>query len=315
LLYGNYNWQLSSEKADIEFKQLSESLSRITHHATIKNNSNEIPHPNPPISISFKEKSKFSNEHLNGIRDAVETICLYLISLDSQTTHIVIESGYDTSGFVPNGGSVLGKAYINEKRVVFNPNMLHGIDIFFVAIHEFLHILGFGASQWNSLITKGTEPHFYSGFLVNSLTENYMVVDTQTLSHWSQHTELSSEHHMDIMEPYISEYTKLSTESFAVIQEVQSNILSVACRNTQDCNIILSHRNISHETAMCHQFASTLPGICLDADFCSTHTCSSVYTTTPVMSDRLSIITNVIAVLSVAVASGFRMFIENTHNN
>lgn len=313
MLYGNYNWQLSSERADIEFKQLSESLSRTTPHSTIENISIEIPQPNPPIHISIKEHSHFSNEHLNGIRDAAETICLYLVSLNSKTKHIVIESSYVASGFVPNGGSILGAAYIEENRVVFFPNTLNGIDIFFVAVHEFLHILGFGNSQWHELITNGHEPHFYSGSLVNSLTENYMTVDTRTLSHWSEHNKFSPENKMDIMEPYISEYSQLSTQSFAVIQEVQSHILTIACRNTQDCHTIFSHKNLQHETVSCHQFASTLPGVCLDEAFCSLHTCSSVYTTTPVMSDRLSIITNTVAVLFLSIASGFRMWAENNH--
>lgn len=309
-LYGHYNWHVSSENADMQFKALANTppLSREPHLLSKNNTNNTYPtilQPAPPIEIKFASTSMFSNEHLNGIRDAASMISLYLIRKGNSTIGITIDSSYNIHKDVPTGSTTLGEAYINENKIIFYPENLHGLDIFLVAVHEFLHILGFGTVEWETHLNSNNQNIIFNGSLVYKLAGTYPDVDKHSKSHWSGLTVLSSGKNNDIMEPYLHSNTKLSKESFAVIQQITQDQQSIACENTEDCRLLLGEY-FNLETMFCHKYAQSLPGVCSDNTMCNTAFCASIYTDTHMQSNRVKNISKMCAFLAMSILITFR---------
>lgn len=274
-----------------------------THYS----NTTTILGPNPPMYIIVDDSATFSNEHLNGIQNAVSTISTYLVkNSTSGSIPVLLQSSTHTPISVEPGSTVLASAYIHENKVVFYLSNIVGIDIYLVAIHEFLHILGFGTETWYSLLDETNNYIQFQGKHATRMAMASIDVDRHSRVHWSGKTLLSSGKDGDIMEPYLHEYSDLSAETFAAIHDSsQGKIISLACRTDTDCKLLVPD---APELMCIHQFHDS-PGLCRSTKKCGDAKCVPFYADTSELSDRENLISKSIAFL-VVVAVGTLRFLN-----
>ena len=274
ILYGTPHWQQASYDASQDF------VWAMTPFSLSVNNTIPFTAPlYPSISVTIKPPTVFTDAHLRGIYAAVATINTYIQSLNVTPITISIESTTAQVYDFPVGSVPLGMAYIEARRVVFFTRQLEGIDIFLVAIHEFLHVLGFGTQPWYLQLALQHATLVYTGALPTQLAQKNISVDVHSGAHWSDQSQLSQGKKNDVMNRYLHQHTRLSAESFSVVQQNNASLVTRACRTTTDCNLIYQHYQTRHpefnETFswQCVRNTPALPGICHTRAYCHFFSC------------------------------------------
>jgi hypothetical protein len=274
ILYGTPQWHQASYAASQDFVWAMTPFS-LSANTTIPFTAPLY----PSISVTIKPPTVFTDAHLQGIYAAVATINTYVQSLNVTPLTISIESTTAQVYDFPVGSVPLGMAYIEARRVVFFTRQLKGIDIFLVAIHEFLHVLGFGTTPWYSQLAVQHATLVYTGALPTQLAQKNISVDVHSGAHWSDQSQLSQGTENDVMNRYLHQHTRLSAESFSVVQQGNTSMVTRACRTTTDCNLIYQHYQSRYPDAnetfswQCVRNTPTLPGICHTHAYCSFFSC------------------------------------------
>lgn len=278
ILYGTPHWSVASAQADQHFLWSASPPIQIYNFSD--------PHPfaallYPPINLSIKSPTVFSDAELRGIYDATAIVQTYIQSFVHSPITITLESTTNAVYDFPLGFIPLGMAYVNDRRILLFTENLQGSDIFLVLIHEILHVLGFGTNTWYATLHYQGADLQYTGALPTALANRQNIsVDIHSGAHWSDDTVLSMGKHNDVMNRYLHEKTHLSAESFSVVQENNHTLLTRACYTTSDCDLIYAAYNTTHDTAyynvtwICSRITPIIPGVCRTISYCTYHSCT-----------------------------------------
>lgn len=307
-VYGYYGWDQTSIQSNLEYEQSNSVLLPVLKYSPVMNkkpvlstqslrkrrtiDSNvstffTMPDPVPPFHLQIipNPDLPLTVAHYEGLYNAAAFVTMNIIRFSNDTIYTIsIETQRNTAWTESNTAVPLATADITNHHIIFFLENIYGVAIFNVAVHEFLHVLGFGGPVWSTLLHTDTNLYF-TGNLTTILAGTYVTVDKNSRTHWSESSILSVDDTHDIMEPYLYSNTKISVPSLSVIEQVNPRWLSLACNTHSDCVYLFAHNNLPNlENALfCHHYALDLPGICTELSYCYTHQCITKFTKTTTM--------------------------------